>query len=111
MSLDGVYPVAQAQAGLVNLQQISDAGLSRQQLRTSLRRGDIQRVLRGVYMVPEWAAMDFDGSSEFFVGRGKHAGLAWVGRGRGPEGKSVATKPADTQRTSTVFDSTCLLAP
>src|SRR5699024_6972493 len=50
-------------------------------------------------------------SAELVVGRGKHAGRAWVGRGRGPEGKSVATKPADTQRTSTVFDSTCLLAP
>ena len=70
MSLDGVYPVAQAQAGLVNLRQISDAGLSRQQLRTSLRRGDIQRVLRGVYMVPEWAATDFDA---------RRARAAWAG--------------------------------
>ena len=70
MSLDGVYPVAQAQAGLVNLQQISDAGVSRQQLRTFLRRGDIQRVLRGVYMVPEWAPKDFDA---------RRARAAWAG--------------------------------
>src|SRR5690625_4689928 len=70
MSLDGVHAVAQARAGLVNLQQIFDAGLSRQQLRTSLRRGDIQRVLRGVYMVPEWAATDFDA---------RRARAAWAG--------------------------------
>jgi len=70
MSLDGVYPVAQAQAGLVNLQQISDAGVSRQQLRTFLRRGDIQRVLRSVYMVPEWAPKDFDA---------RRARAAWAG--------------------------------
>jgi len=70
MSLDGVYPVAQAQAGLVNLQQISDAGVSRQQLRTFLRRGDIQRVLRSVYMAPEWAPKDFDA---------RRARAAWAG--------------------------------
>src|SRR5690625_5113731 len=70
MSLDGVYPVAQLQAGLANLQQIFDAGVSRQQLRTSLRREHIQRVLRGVYMVPKWAPNDFDG---------RRARAAWAG--------------------------------
>ena len=70
MSLDVVYPVAQLQAGLANLQQIFDAGLSRQQLRTLLRRGNIQRVLRGVYMVPKWASNDLDA---------RRARAAWAG--------------------------------
>lgn len=53
--------VARAQAGLVSLRQLISSGLTQSRVKTMVRRGELRRILRGVYMVHRFMAPGPDG--------------------------------------------------
>lgn len=55
-SWDGLYAVAEAQAGCFTREQANDAGVSDQLLQTHLKSGNIERLYRGIYRLARFPA-------------------------------------------------------